>query len=133
MEIKAVLLHIANACDDQHAANIVADYKAQVESVLGEIESQSILNQSVIFEYTNLDKTHLNEGDLLEIKSKYVKATSEYTALKLNKSKALDLKDYLHELAGSLPNPKNFVDSVLKQIEHEDKNADLQYIRRLSQ
>lgn len=132
MDIKSVLLHISASGDDQHAANLVADYKAQSEQILGDLESQALVNQAIIFEYSNLDTSNLSKGELLEVKARYVKAKGEHSSLKLNKRKVQELIDYLTELSGGLPNPKNFVDSVLKQLEGEKGNVNLQHIRRLS-
>lgn len=131
MDIKSVLLHIADADDDQQAANLVADYKAQSKQILGDLEAQALLNQAIVFEYSNLDSSNLSQGELLEIKARYVKAKGEHSSLKLNKRKVQDLIEYLTELSGGLPTPKNFVDSVLKQLEGEKGNANLQHIRRL--
>ena len=120
MDIRIALSNVLNAETEQLQANIVHDYKAQTESVIGELTSRALINQAVVYKFTNLPKrSDLGTEDLLVMEAEYVKAKGEFSLLKLDKIKAEEFLDYLNNLAESLPKPKLYIEQVLESIQNK--------------
>lgn len=121
MDIKVILSDIRNAKCDQETSNKVHDYLAQTMAVLGDLEGQALINQSVIYKFKNLNKEGLCLGDIMLMEAEYIKAKSMYYQLHLDKSKALELESYLKGLTEGLPKPKQFIEQLVQTLLLEDK------------
>lgn len=112
-----VLSDISNATSDQDKSNKIHDYIAQTEGVLGDLEAQSLINQSVIYKYKNSSREGLCLGDAMLMEAEYVRAKSMHTQLYLDKLKATELLVYLNNSVLGLPKPKLFIEQLVLALE----------------